>query len=342
MPCELAMVEASELATSATPAVLAKAAGGTLPKLIAAATALVPGAAEAEAGAAGSLGTLDGVPEGLAPRESVAVTEGVLEAAAVPVSEEDGEAPGARRVGVGAGVPVSEPDGEAAALGEEVGGVMVAEAVESVVFEPALGVDAGDTVTDAVAVESAPALVGDAAGETVAEAVELVEFEEPPLGDVAGETEGLAVASSVEVEFDAVVGDAVAVIDALTPAFGVAAGETVALAVAFDDVVGDVVAVAVALAPAAVDEGDAEEGVALVELSAALGLAAGDTVGDAVAVAVALLVEFEPAALAGDNVGVAETVSVAETVGVAVRVAETVGVAEASAPTPLSVMPALT
>lgn len=340
MPCELAMVEASELATSATPAVLAKAAGGTLPKLIAAATALVPGAAEAEAGAGGSLGTLDGVPEGLAPRESVAVTEGVLEAAAVPVSEEDDEAPGARRVGVGAGVPVSEPDGEAAALGEEVGGVMVAEAVESVVFEPALGVDAGDTVTDAVAVESAPALVGDAAGETVAEAVELVEFEEPPLGDVAGETEGLAVASSVEVEFDAVVGDAVAVIDALTPAFGVAAGETVALAVAFDDVVGDVVAVAVALAePAAVDEG---EGVALVELSAALGLAAGDAVGDAVAVAVALLVEFEPAALAGDNVGVAETVSVAETVGVAVRVAETVGVAEASAPTPLSVMPALT
>jgi len=338
MPCELAMVEASELATSATPAVLAKAAGGTLPKLIAAATALVPGAAEAEAGAAGSLGTLDGVPEGLAPRESVAVTEGVLEAAAVPVSEEDGEAPGARRVGVGAVVPVSEPDGEAAALGKEVGGVMVAEAVESVVFEPALGVDAGDTVTDAVAVESAPALVGDAAGETVAEAVELVEFEEPPLGDVAGETEGLAVASSVEVEFDAVVGDAVAVIDALTPAFGVAAGETVALAVAFDDVVGDVVAVAVALAePAAVDEGD---GVALVELSAAFGLAAGDRV--AVAVAVALLVEFEPAALAGDNVGVAETVSVAETVGIAVRVAETVGVAEASAPTPLSVMPALT
>jgi hypothetical protein len=160
---------------------------------------------------------------------------------------------------------------------------------------------------------------------------------------LAGETEGLAVASSVEVEFDAVVGDAVAVIDALTPAFGVAAGETVALAVAFDDVVGDVVAVAVALAePAAVDEGDAEEGVALVELSAALGLAAADRVGDAVAVAVALLVEFEPAALAGDNVGVAETVSVAETVGVAVRVAETVGVAEASAPTPLSVMPALT
>ena len=190
MPCELAMVEASELATSATPAVLAKAAGGTLPKLIAADTALVPGAAEAEAGAAGSLGTLDGVPEGLAPRESVAVTEGVLEAAAVPVSEEDGEAPGARRVGVGAGVPVSEPDGDAAALGEEVGGVMVAEAVESVVFEPALGVDAGDMVTDAVAVESAPDLVGDNAGETGAEAVESAEFEEPPLGDVAGETEG--------------------------------------------------------------------------------------------------------------------------------------------------------
>ena len=68
----------------------------------------------------------------------------------------------------------------------------------------------------------------------------------------------------------------------------------------------------------------------------------GLAVGDAVAVAVALLVEFEPAALAGDNVGVAETVSVAETVGVAVRVAETVGVAGARAPTPLSVMPALT
>ena len=340
MPCELAMVEASELATSATPAVLAKAAGGTLPKLIAADTALVPGAADADAGAAGSLGTLDGVPEGLAPHESVAVTEGVLEAAAVPVSEEDGEAPGARRVGVGAGVPVSEPDGEEADLGEEVGGVMVAEAVESV----ALGVDAGDMVTDAVAVESAPALVGDAGGETVAEAVESAEFEEPPLGDVAGETEGLAVASSVEVEFDAVVGEAVAVLDALTPAFGVAAGETVALAVAFDDVVGDVVAVAVTLVEAAaVDEGDAEA-VALVELSAALGLAAGDRVGDAVAVAVALVVEFVAAALAGDNVGVAETDSVAETVGVAdtVRVAETVGVAEASAPTPLSVMPALT
>ena len=76
------------------PAELAKASGATPVKLMAAATVLVPGEALADALASARRGTLDGVPEGEAPLESVGEREGVVEAAAVPDSDEEGDVEG--------------------------------------------------------------------------------------------------------------------------------------------------------------------------------------------------------------------------------------------------------
>ena len=65
---------------------------------MAAATARVPGAAEAEAAAAASRGTFDGLAEGVAPLDSVAVALGDREAAPVPEALSDFDSPGARAV----------------------------------------------------------------------------------------------------------------------------------------------------------------------------------------------------------------------------------------------------
>ena len=71
----------------------ANTSGSTLPKLSAAGTPYVPGAAEAEGVSGGSTGTLEGDAEAAAPSVTLGVREGEGEGWLVPVGELEGVAP---------------------------------------------------------------------------------------------------------------------------------------------------------------------------------------------------------------------------------------------------------
>jgi len=130
---------------------------------MAAATARVPGAAEAEAAAAARRGTFEGEAEGVAPLESVAVALGEREAAPVPealgVCALGEAAAGEAEAGAWASVARGAAAEAEAAAGEAAAAVAEAEAVVEAV--PLGG----------VAVAPLPGLLADGVGEADAATV---------------------------------------------------------------------------------------------------------------------------------------------------------------------------
>ena len=174
--CAPAIVAASEAASTEMPADEAKASGATLLNVMAAATALVPGDADADAPATGSLGTWVGLPEGEAPLEREGVRDGEDEGSPVPdtlalAREAEGEGEGVASGAFEAAEITAACEGVAAgALDTAVDTLALAAAGVTV----AAGEDdsAGETAGD-----------GDSAGDTDADA-----FAETAAADCEGET----------------------------------------------------------------------------------------------------------------------------------------------------------